>query len=151
MRLPSVTVFSSLVNIVYSVNSVYRLKTVFGFAFSLSVLLQMVFSARCVCSKYDTWRHGEVVAGDLLVAAVEELRFCDIDSSKNKGRKRKICGACRGRIATEIKCLRLEVSFIIYVTSFLCSFVVVIKVDLLADLLSNGRFFCDHVVSFSTN
>ena len=56
MRFPAVTVCSSLVNIVYSV---YRLKTVFGFAFSLSVLLQMVFSTRCVCSKHDTWRHGE--------------------------------------------------------------------------------------------
>ena len=110
MRFPSVTVFSSFVNIVYSVISVYRLKKVFGFAFSLAFLLQMVFSARCVCSKHDTWRHGEVVAGDLRVAAVEELRFCDIDSSKNKGRKRKICGACRGRIATELKCLRLEVT-----------------------------------------
>ena len=104
MRFPSVAVFSSFVN------SVYRLKTVFGFAFSLAFLLQMVFSAHCVCSKHDTWRHGEVVAGDLRVAAVEELRFCDINSSKNKGRKRRICGACRGRIATELKCLRLQVT-----------------------------------------
>ena len=81
MKFPPVTVFSSFVNIVYSVNSVYTLKTVFGFVFSLSFLLQMVFTSRCVCPKHDTWRHGEVVAEDLRVAAVKELRFCDIDSS----------------------------------------------------------------------
>ena len=86
MRFPSVIVFSSHVNIVYSVNSVYRLKTVFDFAFSMSVLLQMVFNTRCVCPKHDTWKHGDIVAGDLRVAAIKELSFSDIDYSKNKGR-----------------------------------------------------------------
>ena len=57
-------------------------------------------------------RFGEVVAGDLSVAAVEELRFCEVDTSKNKKRKRKICEACHGRIATELKCMRLEVSIV---------------------------------------
>ena len=85
MRFPLDTMFSSFVNIVYSVNCVYSLKIVFGFAF----LLQMVFSALCVCSKHDTWRHGEVVAGDLRVAAVKDLRFCNIDSSKTKAENRK--------------------------------------------------------------
>lgn len=112
MKFPSVTVFFNCVNIVYSIYSVYSLKSIFGVVLSLSFLLQMVFGAGCVCSKHDTWRHGEVVAGDLRVAAVEELRFCEVDTSKNKKRKRKICEACRGRIATELKCMRLEVSIV---------------------------------------
>ena len=88
MRFHLVT-FSSFVNIVYSVNSVYKLKTVFGFAFSLSFLPQMVISARCVCSKHDMRSHGEFVAWNLCLAAVEELRFCEIDSSKNKAENEK--------------------------------------------------------------
>ena len=73
-----------------------QLKTVFGFAFSLLFLPQTVFSACCVCSKQDMWRHGEIVAGDFCVAAIEELQFYNINSSKKKGRKWKICVACRG-------------------------------------------------------
>ena len=105
--------FFDCVNIVYSIYSVYSLKSIFGVVLSLSFLLQMVFGAGCVCSKHDTWGHGEVVAGDLRVATVEELQFCEVDTSKNKKRKWKICEACRGRIATELKCMRLnEVSFV---------------------------------------
>ena len=69
----------------------------------------MVFTARCVCTKHSTWSHGNVSPDALRIADPEELRFCEVDSSKNKGRKRKICLACRGRLAAEIKCMRLEV------------------------------------------
>ena len=72
------------VNMVYSVNSVYSLKSVIGFAFSLAILLQMVFSAHCVCSKHDTWRHGEVVAGDLRVAAIESFDSAILTLPKTK-------------------------------------------------------------------
>ena len=61
--------------------------------FSLSFLLQMVFGVRCMCSKHDAWRQERwrsVMASDLRVAAFEELRFCEVDTSKNKGRKREI-------------------------------------------------------------
>lgn len=109
MRFSSVIVLSNSVNIVYSVNSVYSFKSVFKVLFSLSLLLQMVFGARCVCSKHDTWKHGSV-SDNLRIASVDELRFCEADKSKNKDRKRKICQACRGRIASELKCMRLEVS-----------------------------------------
>ncbi|KAJ7391467.1 hypothetical protein OS493_018514 [Desmophyllum pertusum] len=68
----------------------------------------MVFSARCLCTKHTTWSHGDVLPDGLRVADSEELRFCEVDTSKNKGRKRKICLACRGRIAAEIKCMRFE-------------------------------------------
>ncbi|KAM7443740.1 hypothetical protein ABFA07_007618 [Porites harrisoni] len=68
----------------------------------------MVFTARCVCTKHSTWSHGNVSPDALRVADPEELKFCEVDSSKNKGRKRKICLACRGRLAAEIKCMRLE-------------------------------------------
>lgn len=108
MRFSSVFVFSESVNSVYNVNSVYSFKSVFIVILSLSFLLQMPFSASCVCSKRDTWKHGSV-SDDLRVASVEELRFCEVDVSKNKDRKCKICQACHGRIASELKYIRLGV------------------------------------------
>ncbi|CAH3021514.1 unnamed protein product, partial [Porites evermanni] len=68
----------------------------------------MVFTTRCVCTKHSTWSHGNVSPDVLRVADPEELRFCEVDSSKNKGRKTKICLACCGRLATKMKCMRLE-------------------------------------------
>lgn len=118
-KIPSFSVLRNFVNSVYNVNSVYRLKSVFIVAFSLSFLLQMVFSARCLCTKHTTWSHGDVLPDGLRVADSEELRFCEVDTSKNKGRKRKICLACRGRIAAEIKCMRFEVR---YFCKYCCNF-----------------------------
>ena len=147
MKFPSFSSFFNCVNIVYSRNSVYSYKSVFAVVFSLSFLLQMVFGARCVCSKHDTWRHGEVVAGDLRVAAVEELRFCEVDTSKNKGRKRKICEACRGRIATELKCLRLQVRFIL--STILFEYVVVNdgvgRIIFCTDIFGADEIYLSHV------
>ena len=60
----------------------------------------MVFTARCVCTKHSTWSHGNVSPDALRVADPEELTFCEVDSSKNKDRKRKICLACCGRLKT---------------------------------------------------
>ena len=88
---------------------VYSLKSACIFIFSLTFFLLMVFTARCVCTKHSTWSHGNVSPDPLQVADPEELRFCEVDSSKNKGRKRKICLACCGRLAAKIKCMRLEV------------------------------------------
>ena len=86
MKFPSFSSFFNCVNIVYSRNSVYSYKSVFAVVFSLSFLLQMVFGARCMCSKHDTWRHGEVVAGDLRVAAVEELWLIPLKTKVENGR-----------------------------------------------------------------
>ena len=96
-------------NSVYNVNSVYNLKSAGIFTFSSTFFLLMVFTARCVCTKHSTWSNGNVSPDALRIADPEELRFCEVDSSKNKGRKRKICLACRGRLAAEIKSMRLEV------------------------------------------
>ncbi|CAH3163550.1 unnamed protein product, partial [Porites lobata] len=68
----------------------------------------MVFTARCVCTKHSTWSHGNVSPDALRVADPEELTFCEVDSSKNKGRKRKICLACCGRLKTSTHVQVLE-------------------------------------------
>lgn len=100
------------VNTVYSVNSVYSFRVVFLFIFCLSFAFEMGFNAKCVCEKHDAWRHGprEGPVDRMRVVDPEETRFCSFDASKNKSRKRRICLPCRGRIAVEIKCSKLEVS-----------------------------------------
>lgn len=83
----------------------------FSFCFFRPVFwFQMVFSAKCVCTKHCTWHHGDVSAENLRVANPEELRFCSYDASRSKNRKRKICLPCRARIAVEMKCSKFEVS-----------------------------------------
>ena len=63
-------------------------------------------SARCWCERQDAWFHGEVREEDLCSARNQELKFCETDP-KHK-RKRRICRACRGRIATEAKLQKLS-------------------------------------------
>ena len=117
MKFSSVIVLSNNVNSVYIVNSGCSFNSFLAVAFSLSFFLEMAFGAGCVFPRHDTWRHVEVVISDLRVASVEALRFCVVDTSKNKGRKRKVCQACRGRITTELKCMRLEVTsvFVLFI------------------------------------
>lgn len=63
-------------------------------------------AARCWCERHDTWFHGEVREEDLCSARNQELKFCETDR-KHK-RKRRICRACRDRIATEEKLQKLS-------------------------------------------
>ena len=58
----------------------------------------MSFTASCKCEKHLEWHHRSDV--DLRVATFYEEKYCIVDS-KHAGRKRKICLACRDRIAVE--------------------------------------------------
>ena len=60
----------------------------------------MSFTASCKCKKHEEWHHRSDV--DLRVATYYEEKYCILDS-KHAGRKRKICLACRDRIAVEEK------------------------------------------------
>ena len=64
----------------------------------------MSFTASCKCKKHLEWHDSSDV--DLRVATFYEERYCIFDS-KHTGRKRKICLACRDRIAMEEKCQKL--------------------------------------------
>ncbi|XP_029182577.2 uncharacterized protein LOC114950585 [Acropora millepora] len=64
----------------------------------------MSFTASCKCKKHVEWHHRSDVG--LRVATFYEEKYCIFDS-KHAGRKRKICLACRDRIAVEEKCRKL--------------------------------------------
>lgn len=84
----------------------------FFYSSSAFRLLLKWVSTPNACEKHDSWRHGprEGPVDRMRVVDPEETRFCSFDTSKNKSRKRRICLPCRGRIAVEIKCSKLEVS-----------------------------------------
>ena len=63
---------------------------------------------RCWCEKHSAWFHGDVKDCDLRVARNKEIQYCESDT-RHRGRKRKICLACRDRIETETKLKKLEV------------------------------------------
>ena len=65
---------------------------------------EMSFTASCKCKKHVEWHHRSDVG--LRVATFYEEKYCIFDS-KHAGRKRKICLACRDRIAVEEKCRKL--------------------------------------------
>ena len=75
---------------------------IFLLCITLVFCAEMAFSANCACSHHNTWHHGDVSPDSLLIATAEELRFCNVDRTKNRNRKRTICLACQGRIAREI-------------------------------------------------
>ena len=65
------------------------------------------FAAVCPCLKHEEWFHGEVAKEDLCLASRDEVLTCSTDE-RHKGKKRKVCKACRSRIEVELKLQKLE-------------------------------------------
>ena len=103
------------VNIVNSLNSVYRFQIILVFYVSLLFCAKMVFGAKCCCSHHNTWHHGEVSPKLLRAVNSKELEFCDVARAKNKNRSRWVCPPCRDRIALELKCRMYEVRSEVYI------------------------------------
>ena len=103
------------VNIVNSLNSVYRFQIILVFYVPLLFCAEMVFGAKCCCSHHNTWHHGEVSPKLLRAVNSKELEFCDVARAKNKNRSRWVCPPCRD--LTHYKSMRLEKCFEIITVS----------------------------------
>ena len=125
------------VNIVDNLYLACNGRLIFLLCITLVFCAEMVFSANCVCSHHSTWHHRDLSPDSLLIATAEELRFCNIDRTKNKNRKEK-----------DLSCLPGKNHSRIYVTEFWGK---LLWLSITEIFLTNARFtkvYCAFVDSY---